>query len=208
MYTDNGIHPPAPATAGTIRNAADVLREAGAAIVEDCPPPIGQSTELLTGLMRGDGGAWVRRIWAKYGTTQTHPNLTWADETKGIGSRSAAEFLELTERWDRFRSEMLAFLMGDGSAQNPGYDAILCPANAYPALPHGETSNPVYRPAFSYTMTYNLTGWPAVVVRAGTSPEGLPIAAQIVARPWREDVALALAQEIENALGGWQRPPL
>ena len=39
-------------------------------------------------------------------------------------------------------------------------------------------------------MAFNLTGWPVVVVRAGTSPEGLPIGIQIVARPWHEHVAL------------------
>ena len=60
----------------------------------------------------------------------------------------------------------------------------------------------------SYTMTYNLTGWPVAVVRAGTSPEGLPIGVQVVARPWHEDVALAVAKHIENVLGGWQPPPL
>jgi amidase len=49
-------------------------------------------------------------------------------------------------------------------------------------------------------MTYNLTGWPVVIVRAGTSPEGLPIAVQVIAQPWREDVALAVAQHIESQL--------
>jgi len=29
---------------------------------------------------------------------------------------------------------------------------------------------------------------------------------QIVARPWREDVVLAVAAMIERALGGYQRP--
>jgi amidase len=58
----------------------------------------------------------------------------------------------------------------------------------------------------SYTIAYNLTGWPGAVVRAGTSPEGLPIGVQIVARPWREDLALAVARSIETALGGWQPP--
>ncbi len=57
-------------------------------------------------------------------------------------------------------------------------------------------------------MTYNLTGWPAAVVRAGTSSEGLPIGVQVVARPWRDDVALAVAQHIEKVLGGWQPPPI
>ena len=32
------------------------------------------------------------------------------------------------------------------------------------------------------------------MVRGGTSEEGLPIGVQIVSRPWREDVALAVAQ--------------
>jgi amidase len=36
----------------------------------------------------------------------------------------------------------------------------------------------------------------------------LAIGVQIVARPWREDVALAIAATIEKALGGYQRPPL
>jgi amidase len=42
-------------------------------------------------------------------------------------------------------------------------------------------------------------------VRAGTSPEGLPLGVQIVARPWREDVVLAVARHVETIMGGWQR---
>jgi amidase len=45
-------------------------------------------------------------------------------------------------------------------------------------------------------------------VRAGTSAEGLPVGVQLVAAPWREDIALALAQEIEKLMGGFQPPPL
>jgi amidase len=60
----------------------------------------------------------------------------------------------------------------------------------------------------AFCMAHNLTGWPAVVVRAGTSPEGLPIGVQIAAKPWREDVALAVAGVIEEELGGWQPPTL
>jgi amidase len=48
-------------------------------------------------------------------------------------------------------------------------------------------------------MTHNLTGWPAAVVRAGTSPDGLPIGVQIAAAPWRDDIVLALAQRIEKS---------
>jgi len=80
--------------------------------------------------------------------------------------------------------------------------------NAYPAAAHGITFVEGHLNAFSYTYTYNLTGWPGAVVRGGASPEGLPIGVQVVARPWREDIALAVAQHLESALGGWQRPLL
>ena len=38
--------------------------------------------------------------------------------------------------------------------------------------------------------------------------QGLPIGIQVVASPWREDVALAAAAHLEKTLGGWQRPLL
>lgn len=61
--------------------------------------------------------------------------------------------------------------------------------------------------SIAYTAPYSLTGYPCVVVRAGSSADGLPIGVQLVARPWREEVALALAKRLETAVGGW-RPPL
>jgi amidase len=44
-------------------------------------------------------------------------------------------------------------------------------------------------------------GYPSTVVRAATSGEGLPIGVQDVAHPRREDLSLAVAGEIEMALG-------
>jgi amidase len=46
-------------------------------------------------------------------------------------------------------------------------------------------------------MPYGLTIWPAVVTRAGSTPDGLPVGVQIVAHPWREDVVLAAPQRLE-----------
>src|ERR1700730_15058249 len=46
----------------------------------------------------------------------------------------------------------------------------------------------------AYTMLQNLTGWPATVVRGGTSREGLPLGLQISTHYWREDVSLAIAR--------------
>jgi amidase len=57
-------------------------------------------------------------------------------------------------------------------------------------------------------ITYNVTGWPVAVVRCGWSDAGLPIGVQIVARPWREDVALAAAAHLEAVFGGWVPPSI
>ena len=88
------------------------------------------------------------------------------------------------------------------------FDAILCPPCAMDALPHGATDASDTYSAFSYTFAYNMTGWPAAVVRAGTSGRGLPLGVQVVGRPWREDVVLALAAAIERGLGGFQAAPI
>jgi amidase len=93
-------------------------------------------------------------------------------------------------RLHQFRAEMFAFWQT--------YDAVLSPTCAVPAIPHGTSSE--HWTAISYTMAYNLTGWHGAVVRAGRSSEGLPIGVQIVAQPWREDVALAIAHTSRRLL--------
>ena len=75
-----------------------------------------------------------------------------------------------------------------------------------PAIRHGESTAEWF--GDTYSDVHNLTGWPAAVVRAGTSDGGLPIGVQLIAHPWREDVALAAARVVEAASGGWQRPPI
>ncbi len=110
----------------------------------------------------------------------------------GMNALTGAQVETLFSDWDAFRTAMLVF-MAD-------YDAILCPVEAHPAPPHDEP-DPL---RFNYTLPYSLTGWPVAVVRIGASPEGLPIGAQVIAHPWREDVALAVATQLERDLGGWQ----
>ena len=198
FYTDNGIVSPTPAIAAVVRNTANVLSAAGLAVEEARPTGIEQSYEIVLALFGADGGVGIQMLLQMFGTTERHPLMQGFLEVLRPHAMSTTEFNALLFRWDMFRSAMLGFL--------EKYDVIICPVNAYPALPHGTSLENLS--AFSYTITYNLTGWPGAVVRGGTSPEGLPIGVQIVARPWREDVALAVAHHLETALGGWQRPPL
>jgi amidase len=84
------------------------------------------------------------------------------------------------------------------------YDAVVCPVYPQAALPHGTSTEQENFRGFSHTMAYNLAGLPGAVVRCGETPAGLPLAVQVVARCWREDIALAVAGRLEEAFGGWQ----
>ena len=104
--------------------------------------------------------------------------------------------VEVYSMWDDYRSRMLAFMAR--------YDAILCPADAHAAPPYRERDTQ----RFAYTIPFSLTGYPALVVRTGQTPDGLPVGVQVAVRPWREGVALALGRVLEEELGGWQIPPI
>ncbi len=97
---------------------------------------------------------------------------------------------------DTCRIEMLTFMTD--------YDLIICPAMPTPAKEHHHGLVEIND--FSHLMVHNLTGRPAAVVRCGTASSGLPIGVQIVARPWQDAVALAVAGHLEKVFGGW-RPP-
>jgi amidase len=194
FHRDNGVRTPTAETIRTVEAVARTLSSTVLSVDEIRPPGVEASYDLCLALYGWDGGAAVSRLLREAGTTEhTLQTIT------GGTPIPAVELDQLIAQWYALRSHMLSF--------GEQYDAIVCPVNAAPAVHHGEATGGTLAP-FSYTMTYNVTGWPGAVVRAGTSPEGLPIGVQIVAQPGREDVALALASFVETAYGGYQRPAL
>lgn len=53
----------------------------------------------------------------------------------------------------------------------------------------------------TFTGPFNCLGWPAISLPAGMGTAGLPLALQIVARPWEEPLLLRAAHHAEQALG-------
>jgi 1-carboxybiuret hydrolase len=93
-------------------------------------------------------------------------------------------------------------------------DAILAPASPCPAPPIGQqtfklgdSELPVRANLGIYTQPISFIGLPVVVAPVPMSP--LPIGVQIIAAPWREDVALRIAHALEQqGIAAAQRPPL
>lgn len=199
-YTANGIVATAPEVADVVASAARALERETRSIEEARPACLAESYELEMKLLGADGGDSLRSYLKQIGSERLHPLLAaWLDKLEGYRA-SIAGFTAYWADLDRYRAEMFSFLQK--------YDAILCPAYTRSALSHGSSTQDDNFRGFSHTMAYNLTGWPAAVVRCGTSPEGLPIAVQVVAHPFHEEVALAVAWRLEKAFGGWKEPML
>ncbi len=190
-FDDNGIAPPTQETSATVREAARAL---GA---RQCRPPlVEESYDLEMKLIGPDGGDGLREYLRQIGSDRTHALLEgWLQKLEPYRT-DLAGFAAYWESLYRFRAAMHGYLRD--------YDAVLSPACSGPAVAHGSSIDDATFRGFSYTMTYNVTGWPAAVVRCGKSREGLPIAVQVAAHPWREDVALAVASRLEHLFGGWQ----
>jgi 1-carboxybiuret hydrolase len=93
-------------------------------------------------------------------------------------------------------------------------DAILAPASPCPApligqqtFRLGDSELPVRANLGIYTQPISFIGLPIVVVPVPMSP--LPIGVQIIAAPWREDIALRIAHALEQqGVAAAQRPPV
>jgi amidase len=199
FFTDNGILAADAHTTETVRAAAQSLADDVRSVEELRPPLIERSYDLEMEMLGADGGDGLRAFLAGIGSHRTHPLLEgWMNKLERCRT-DVAGFARYWAALDEFRTAMYGFLNS--------YDVLLSPVSFSPAVPHGKSIDDDVFPGFSYTMTHNLTGWPAAVVRCGTSRDGLPIGVQIAAAPWREDIALAVAGYLESACGGWQPPP-
>jgi amidase len=117
-------------------------------------------------------------------------------------SLSSIAFLGATAQLQALARGLVAFFAE--------YDLLLTPALAERPLKIGDCNgvgeNPMEDLARSgrftpFTSLYNVTGQPAMSVPLGFGDDGLPTAAQLVAKPLGEDTLLQVAAQMESALG-------
>jgi aspartyl-tRNA(Asn)/glutamyl-tRNA(Gln) amidotransferase subunit A len=90
-----------------------------------------------------------------------------------------------------------------------GVDAILTPATPSAAFGIGEkgSENPVEMYLNDvFTVTVNMAGLPGLVAPAGRSSEGLPLALQLIGRPFDEETLFSLGEIIEQSAGRMRLP--
>ncbi|HEY4190896.1 MAG TPA: amidase [Candidatus Limnocylindrales bacterium] len=198
-FGDNGIRTPTPETLEAVARAVAAIGATGANVEEHLPPDIVDARPAWEAVIRADGFAWLWRLIEAAGTPGhgSYDRFGWVTVRQGEPLTGDA-LTAAVERADAVRARLLKWFAP--------FDVLVSPVLPQPAVRHGDSRTAAY--GDTYSEIHNLTGWPAAVVRAGTSPEGLPIGVQLVAQPWREDVALAAARVVEAATGGWQAPGL
>jgi amidase len=199
-YLDDGISPPDDDVAAVVSDVVQALTGMVGIVEHNSPPCLVRTMELLweSVFLGGDRGRGFEADLAAIGATDPSEELAEFLEQARLIEFSLSDARSRLADIDTYRIEMLEF-MAD-------YDVIVGPAMPTAAKPHHHGL--VEISDFSHLMAHNLTGWPAAVVRCGTSKEGLPVGVQIVARPWQDATALAVAGRLEAVFGGWRPPPL
>jgi Asp-tRNA(Asn)/Glu-tRNA(Gln) amidotransferase A subunit family amidase len=113
----------------------------------------------------------------------------------GVESRDVKEYYQVLAQRTALRLATLA-LMADNSL-----DALLYPTMRVKPVLIGAGSQSGHSTELSPQ-----TGLPAVTVPAGFTPDGLPVGAELLGRPWSEARLLALAFAFEQATHHRQPP--
>ena len=238
-YTDDGTFGVTPAVRRAVREAAEMLKRAGAQVSEWAPPDVAQAVHLFFALVSADAGRGFKRALGKDKPDPRLQTLLMVGGlSKGIGTGLSNLLTALGQPTlgkfithfgyhhvdDYFRH--VEMLMGyqqhfAAALDRDAIDVILAPACALPAFTHGASND--LGVAGGYDILYNVLGYPAGVVpvtcvrqveavgrkpsgdmvektalKVETGSAGLPVGVQVVARPWREHVALAVMQAIES----------
>jgi amidase len=186
------------------RDAASLLESLGHHVQEISPPWSGRN--LLEDFTRafGPGIALSSVTGAQLAgrelTEDSVEPLTWA-MCERARQQDTLTYLAAQGRLESVAREIVAFLAP--------YDAVLTPALAQRPVRlgaiHGRGPDPWghYRRSglfTPYTAIANVSGLPAIALPLYHGEDGLPTAIQLIGRPAREDLLLALAGQLEQAL--------
>jgi len=178
--------PPTPEATAAWEAGLDALREAGAEIIDLALPE-------LEGL-RVVGSA----IIGLEALTYHEPTLRNRPQDLGQFPRDRLMVAyAYGPNADVHAQQMRAMLRARLDRLWERIDLLSTPALAYGAPPLGEP-----RSNTRFMIPFNALGWPAIVVPSGLTGDGLPLATQIIGRPWDEATVLRAARAVER-FGPW-----
>jgi Asp-tRNA(Asn)/Glu-tRNA(Gln) amidotransferase A subunit family amidase len=207
-YTSDGRVPVTADVRLAVEGAARALSRAGFEVVETLPPGIERGAAL-----------WRERFWPD--VIESVRTVYRSEEDEEMAGRAVRallqraahaplkgerELLKVDEECRRLRQSLIEWM--------DAYPLVLAPVGASAAFEHGarrlkiEDEEVSVFNAFGYAQSFNTFNLPVACVPAGRTPTGLPVGVQLAGRPFQEETVLWAARVLEEALGGWQPPPL
>jgi amidase len=200
-----------PACEQAARDAAELLSSLGHRVEEFIAPWSGVDLDGDFTVAFGPGSAQLvlagARLAGRPPAQEDVEPLTWALYERAL-TQGTIEYLSAQDRLQAFARRIVV-------AFSP-YDIVLTPALGQRPLPTGTVNglgadpwdhfhrSGLFTP---FTAVINVTGQPAISLPLYQGQDGLPLAVQLIARPVREDVLLALAAQLEAALPWADRHP-
>lgn len=190
-------HPVSPATRKAIDLSVDILRSEGAEIRDVSLSKLTDYTAVNRTIMNCEAAAvherWLRPRFRDYGERMRF-RLALA------GMIPATRYIQ-AQRRRRELSHELAALMAD-------VDVVLTATSVgeAPLLKDVPFWDGLEAPSF--TVPWNLTGYPAIAVCMGFGDTGLPLSVQLGGRPFREGTLFQAAHALETATAWRDRRPV
>ncbi|MGO9938093.1 MAG: amidase [Terracidiphilus sp.] len=203
FFEDDDLVPVTPETRAAVNSAAQALRDAGFRLEPFRPRSLEQLRKLWSKFFVQCGAMFFEPAVAGKRAQLSPIFIEFLGIAEAAPMLSATELLNMWAELDLLRAKTLA--------EMSAFPVLLCPVASIPAFRHGERKWTIegrtleYLDAVRHTQWFNTLAAPAAVVPVGHSPEGLPIGVQIVARPFEDEVALAIAAIVDSAFG--YRPP-
>ncbi len=189
--------------------AAEALEAAGATVEVTQLKSMKRALELYLAVLKLEAGVSVRDLIVAEGSA----HVTVRGGLKRKGPHTRALRLLLMSEWmtgkmpqgrmtkqvaarEAFAREVTDAI-GDGVLLHPTHPRV--------APKHGQTIGKPW--LLTTTAVFNLAGVPVAQIPLGLNDRGLPLGVQAAAGPGRDHVAVAVALELERAIGGWVPPP-
>ena len=181
-------HPVSPATLAGIDAAADFFRAEGATVRDVTIPSLAAFNACGWIILLAEAfavhEAWMRRDPNLYGELMR-------DRLVLGGLLSAADYMQAQKQ----RRALIAAT----EAATADFDILLTAAQPGEAPRIDAVPKWAFLEKPNFTMPFNVTGWPGITVPTGFGDGGLPVAMQLVARPFAEPMLFRAADAYEKA---------
>ncbi len=187
----DGSTPASQEVVDAVQQAAQLLSALGLNVVERTPPGLDECEEIYTAARAADGLELHRQHVAGREEELTETMRTWFDR---VGDASVADVQAAAAARDRVRASVLAFM--DTSP------ILVLPVANGQAFEVGSASFDERFRTLTPSRAISLLGLPTCALPVATSTDGMPLAVQIVGRPFCDHEVTAVAQALEGALHG------